>query len=300
MFNMKIIIASLVGELLKLLYKLKVLRPHYGLNREEQRAKKVIVSLTSYGRRVSATLPYTLMSLLKQTYKPDRIVCWLDKDHWNRDNLPNKVKELEAFGVDIMFCEDFKSYKKLLPSVKMFPNDLIITVDDDLYYKSTLIETLINKHKQHPDAIQTFRTSTILFDKISNTSKEYWFGEGHPEYYDFACGGSGTLYDIYLLHNDLTNYDLIQRLAPKADDLWFFFMEMLNNTYVNMVADDKNKTCFYPIDSFYQKFHKDGSLNAENLHEMGNNIQLKSIMDYYGISVNQLRQFSQSNPMFRK
>lgn len=71
MSKLKIIFLSIVGELIKLLYKLHICRPLYGLNVADSRKHKVIVSLTSYGRRVSAVLPYTIYSLLRQTYKPD-------------------------------------------------------------------------------------------------------------------------------------------------------------------------------------------------------------------------------------
>ena len=55
--------------------------------------------MTSYGRRVAAVLPYTIISLLRQTYKPDRIVLWLDDEHWNDNNLPALLKRLKAHAL---------------------------------------------------------------------------------------------------------------------------------------------------------------------------------------------------------
>ena len=40
---------------------------------------RVIVSLTSYGRRASRTLKYSVLSMLHQTRMPDRIVVWLNE-----------------------------------------------------------------------------------------------------------------------------------------------------------------------------------------------------------------------------
>lgn len=296
---MNVIIASLVGEFLKLAYKLRLRTPRHGLNEDQHRNQRVIISLTSYGRRVKATLPYTLVSLLNQTYKPDKIICWLDNKNWNRSNLPTDIKRLEKYGIEIAFCDDLLSYKKLLPTLERYPDDIIVTVDDDVYYKPTLVETLVNAYKEKPDMIQAFRTSTFLFDAMSDPSR-YWCGEGHQWNYDFACGCGGILYTGTMLHKDIMRLDLITALAPKADDLWFYFMEFLNGTHVNMVAPDKEKTCFYPLDSFYQKFHKNGSLNAENLEGMGNNKQIKAIMEHYGISIQDLKHFSDSNPALKK
>lgn len=296
---MNVIISSLIGEFIKLTYKLRLRKPRYGLNKTELRDKKVTVSLTSYGRRVKATLPYTLMSLLNQTYKPDRIICWLDNENWNSSNLPKSIKKLEKYGVEIAFCSDLRSYTKLLPTLERYPDDIIITVDDDLYYKPALVATLVNAYQKNPAMIHAFRTSTFKFD-VMNDQNRYWCGEGHPWNYDFACGCGGVLYDSNLLHNDIMRLDLITELAPKADDLWFYFMEMLNGTHVGMVTSDKDKSCFYPLDSFYQKFHKNGSLNADNLAGMGNNKQIKAIMEHYGISIQDLKHFSDSNPALKK
>ncbi len=43
----------------------------------------IIISLTSYGKRVEDTLPYTLYSLLIQTVMPKKIAVFLDNDNWN-------------------------------------------------------------------------------------------------------------------------------------------------------------------------------------------------------------------------
>jgi hypothetical protein len=72
-----------------------------------------------------------------QTYKPDKIILWLAKSQFpNKENdLPIKVTELVNYGLSIMWVDkDIKSYKKLIPTLKLYPNDIIITADDDLYY----------------------------------------------------------------------------------------------------------------------------------------------------------------------
>lgn len=288
---------SIIGEAIKIYYKIFKTIKFTGLNKKK-RNNKIIVSLTSFGRRVRKTLPYTLISLLNQKVKPDRIICWLDKNNWNEANLPSNLSNLIKSGIEIRFCDDLRSYKKLLPTLSLCDeDDLIITVDDDVFYKPDLIGILVESYNKNPEFVHAFRTSTFEFEMMGK-EKEYWCGEGHPYRYDFACGCGGVLYTKKLFYKDIDNLKLIQELAPKADDLWFYFMEYLNGVHVKMVTSDKDKNCFYPIDSFYQKFHSNASLNADNLYANGNNLQINNIMKHYGISIQQLKEFSYNNPFY--
>jgi hypothetical protein len=92
---------------------------------------KLIVSLTSYPLRF-ATLPLTLRSLLCQAVKPDRIVLWVPHD--DEPIIPEAVRRLTSYGVEIRTTDDIKSFKKIIPAVRAFPDAFIVTADDDVYY----------------------------------------------------------------------------------------------------------------------------------------------------------------------
>lgn len=292
------IIRSLIGEYKKFIIKRGFLKTPYGLNKDEKRARRIIVSLTSYGRRVTKLAPIVIHSMMTQTLKPDKIILWLDDINWNRCNIPSNLKHLEACGLDIRFCKDIKSYKKLIPAIQAYPNDIIVTIDDDVYYEPTIIEELYNAYKKDPNSIHAFLTSTLKFE-VMNNPNEYCCGEGHPNRFDFATGVGAILYSKKLLHNDVTDEDKFLRLAPNADDIWFYFMEYLNNTHVNMVRNSNNKMSFYPLDSFYQYLHTNSSLNSSNLHQNQNNIQIRSVMQHYNIKIDDLKRFSKSNKNIR-
>ena len=68
-YRVWLLLYALLGELYKLLVNLGVLRPHK-LSITNENHPKIIVSLTSYGRRVN-TVYYTIISLLRQTLSPD-------------------------------------------------------------------------------------------------------------------------------------------------------------------------------------------------------------------------------------
>ena len=94
---------------------------------------EIIISLTTYSLRIH-NVYIALESLLNQTIKPNRIILWLAEEEFNEANLPISVLRLKERGVEIRFCEDYKSYKKLIPTLREFPEAIIITVDDDVIY----------------------------------------------------------------------------------------------------------------------------------------------------------------------
>ena len=59
----------------------------------------IVVSLTSYGKRVGDALPYMLYSICTQTVLPHKVVVYLDRDHWNDETLPPLLKEMQRVGV---------------------------------------------------------------------------------------------------------------------------------------------------------------------------------------------------------
>lgn len=244
--------------------------------------EEIVVSLTSYGRRVSNTLPYTILSLLRQTIKPNRILVWLDKT-WNGDNIPRELEELQQCGIEIKFCEDLKSYKKLLPVLKEVDNDIIITCDDDLYYSKNMIERLVEAHHDHPNTVCCQLAHGIRMQ--NNEIKPY--NQWEEEINDvngclvFPLGGSGCLYKKEFLYKDVIDYDLANNLAPKADDVWFYFMSLLNKTDHYVLPYKRN--ALIPLDIFYQYFHSGSSLMEENLSLNLNDKQIAAVMDYYSI-----------------
>src|SRR6185312_7028817 len=86
-------------------------RPH-GLHGE------LIVSLTSYPARFGV-LGKTIKSLLSQTIRPDRTVLWVA--HNDFVEIPTAVRNLEQHGLEIRLCEDIRSYKKIVPSLRQWP-----------------------------------------------------------------------------------------------------------------------------------------------------------------------------------
>ena len=270
-----------------LLRKIPNLKPN-------QHAKLYIVSLTSYGLRTKNTAPYAIYSLFKQTVLPDKIILWLDKENWSRDNIPSLLKRLECFGLDIRFCEDIKSYKKLIPTIENFPEDHIITVDDDVYYPKNWLEQLLVAHKENPNKIICHRAHGIKVDEnhdlVSYNDWDFYiepsvyFNNSVHQYESlFPTGCGGILYPPKCFHKDIVNKELFMKLAPKADDIWFWAMAVINKEYF------ESETPYVVVENGYSKELQlidleqqqgENALWNYNLQE-GNDKFLKAVVERY-------------------
>lgn len=290
MNRIKILFLALLGEITKFACHLGFYPIKYALNTTNKRSCQVVVSLTSYGRRVSAVLPYTIVSLLRQTYKPDVVVLWLDYDNWNDDNLPKSLKKLQKKGLTIRYCEDLKSYKKLIPALETYPDALIITVDDDIYYKRNMVERLVKAYEDDSRFIYSHRAHEIKFapngDLLPYNSWEEEIS-GFSGRFVFPTSGGGCLYKRQLLYKDICNKELFMNLAPKADDVWFYFMEVMQNTSCKVLP--YKGYIYIPLDAFYQHFHQGSSLASTNCNELQNDVQIKAVMEYYGLMAKDLK-----------
>lgn len=239
----------------------------------------LIVSLTSYGERLS-DLKYTLYSLVTQTVKPEKIIVWLAYG----EIVPNEIKIFEKFGVEFDFCEDLKSYKKLIPSIQKYPHKFIVTADDDLFYRKNWLEEIWNCHLRYPTDKITHIAHRMVFD-TNNILQNYNFWEkavSKTEGCLFPTGGGGTLYLPGENYEDICKSEIFMKLCPKADDVWFFFMGFLKQEKVRLVSKPHNKLKYVDI---YKEYGLNGrySLQSENVGENLNDQQIRNVMNYYKI-----------------
>jgi len=289
MSKFKILINAIYGECIKAYYKIvgfNGIQSIPCLSNTSQCSERIILSLTSYGRRVSNVLPFTLISLLRQTVRPDAIVVWLDKDEWSDDTLPKKLKKLKEKGITIQYCDNYRSYKKLTPALEEYPEDLIVTFDDDLFYDNRVLERLLSSYYANPDCIIASKAHRITFDESGNINPYYKWEhdiDNQIGYNLLPLGGEGVVYKTDLLHPDICKSELYLKLAPNADDIWFFFMSYLLGK--SKVIIDNGGRSSVPIDLFYQYFNRNSALMWSNCGEGHNDSQILSVMQYYDTKI---------------
>ena len=212
----------------------------YGLN-SNRRKIPIIASLTTFPDRIN-TVKETIKTLLKQTCKPDELILWLAKEQFpqGEESLPQDLLALKEYGLSIKWCKDYKSYKKLIPALKEYPNDIIITFDDDIYYGNNVVELLYNSYLENPNCISTNRSSRLhfIFNKIwiLKTAFSYWTKYKDATYKNSIIGCGGVLYPPHSLHNEVLNDENFMNIIPTQDDVWFWTMAIMNNTPIKVVA----------------------------------------------------------------
>ncbi|MBR1785738.1 MAG: hypothetical protein IJ756_01035 [Paludibacteraceae bacterium] len=246
----------------------------------------IIFSVTSYGKRVTDTLPYMLYSLLIQTQKPKKVVVFLDNDNWSDEKLPSILTKLQQIGIQFYYCEDLKSFKKLIPALKMFPNNPIVTLDDDFYYNKQYVER-ISKAYDLSDKKTVLGHIGVRPIKKDGTYTPYnkWGksndNDTNSDISFIGCGG--VCYPPHIFDNEILKSDIFMNLCPAADDIWFWAMEERqhirrayiqpmgygHNTYVNRVEEyDLSIT---------------STLMFQNVNENKNNQQLEAVVNYYNL-----------------
>ena len=245
--------------------------------------KNIIVSLTSYGSRIE-TVHLVIETILKQTYQVDKIILWLDEVEFSPHSIPDQLKQLSNNSqLEINFCKDIKSYKKLIPTLKLYPNETIITIDDDIYYEKDLIKDLLIEHLKYPNTIICARAHKMLYNKnslLSYNDWEYCTQNNIPSMDIFPTSGAGTLFPPNSLHTDTIKDELFMELSPTADDVWFKAMSLLQNTPCKVI-NQKNKK--YSRLRFIDNTQEHGLCLINIDEKSGNNKQLQQVFKYYDL-----------------
>jgi hypothetical protein len=219
-------------KLFKLYVDINLLPLTKGLN-SIARPCEIICSLTSHGRRVGM-VHYTVVSLLRQKCKPDRIILWLDQDNWNEANLPFTLRRLFKYGLTVKLCKDLRVHTKLLYAIKNYPESIVVTADDDMYYPSDWLDGLYEAHQVKPRYILCYWGTRLRLSESNNilpmNQWEIDTREEMPSHAIMPLGVYGILYPPMALHNDVHEWKMIQKIALSNDDIWFWTMSVRNNT----------------------------------------------------------------------
>jgi hypothetical protein len=199
---------------------------------------KVIVSLTSYGSRVEK-VHLTVLTLLNQSISPTKVILWLAEDEFTLKQLPNKLLSLRQYGLEIAFCPDIRSYKKLIPALTQYPKATHVTFDDDILYSYRQLEQLLAAHQQYPNCVICHRAHNITSDSngrlLPYQQWSYDSKEIQPSKKLMPVGIGGVLYPVGSLNDEVLNQQAFMTLCPQADDLWFKAMAVKNNTLTKLV-----------------------------------------------------------------
>lgn len=247
----------------------------------EIRSKKIIVSFTSFPKRIIYAHK-VVSDMAAQKLKPSDVLLWLAEEQFpNRENdLPPELRSCADRGlVKIKWCaRDLRPHKKYLYAMLEYPDDIVITVDDDLEYPSDLVSNLYFSYLCFPDCVSAVRTYAVAIDKVNKKvfGCEKWIKDYKkelmlPSKQLLATTGAGTLFPPGVLSGDALNEDLIEKLCPYADDIWIHQM---------LVANDVKTVCC--ADNFYLRYTapQEGGLAEFNDGQNQNDVQYAAVQQY--------------------
>lgn len=200
-----------------------------------------IVTLTSYPARIKSVYK-TVNSLLNQSIKPTKIILWLADSQFpgRESDLPESLIRLSSPLFEIKWCEDMKSYKKLIPALNQFKNFNLVTADDDIIYPQDWLEKLYTAYLQTTSEKIIWCHRAHIIKSVGGTVEQYknWDMKCYdttPSVRVFCTTGGG----VFFPRNCFDRYlpDDYMELCPTADDIWFWGMLVLNGYKISVVKN---------------------------------------------------------------
>lgn len=264
----------------------KILSLNENVLKKNNDSTDVIVSLTSYGKRVSEFAPFAIYTIFTQIQLPNRIVLFLDKS-WNDYNIPKTLKHLQKAGLEIEYCEDIRSYKKLIPALKKFPNNIIITIDDDVYYNKNLVNSFLLRFNETQKKSVICNNACVV-QKVKGKFLSYsqWFpgkyGNRFSQY--SAIGVDAILYPPNIFDPDVLNEEVFMECLPTADDIWFWINEYRNNVKVILMdgTEHYSNVPVYHLDNWVES--NSTALYFQNVMHGKNDDAFLKALDHYGLN----------------
>ena len=206
---------------------------------KNNKTPEIVMSMTSFPE-VLDFAEKTIKTILEGSVLPDRLVLYLTPSEFKDKPIPvsllNLVKSNPILEIRY-YPDEIRSYGKLIPALKDFPEDIIVTIDDDVYYHRNMLEMLLKTHKKHPDAICAHRARKIKPSLPYRKWRKYkWYHfllkRTYKSPFILPTGVGGVLYPPHSLKEDMLDPELFLKLAPTADDIWFWAAALANDTAV--------------------------------------------------------------------
>ena len=194
-----------------------------------QRRQLVIVSMTTIPKRMKR-LTDNLPFLLNQSYRYDKLIINVD-DNLSEDDYKwyNDLKKLDD-RIEINIAEaKWRSCNKLLPTLKKYPHDIIITLDDDVAYPQDTIMYLIQEHMKHPDCIIAHEVNPITIAQNGFISYVNGYDVKLMQIEWGKYLSNCALYPPYSFDDDLFDFDkMIECTNGTHDELWFWIQSTIH------------------------------------------------------------------------
>lgn len=256
----------------------------------------LVVSLTTIDSRIEL-LKKTITSLFYQTVQPDVIHVFYSNEPLFYDNgisdeiIQNINDELQLVNINkinIYFTKtkNIGPYRKLIPALKIYNDDIIITIDDDHEHEKTFIEQymyLYNKYKciicsgGRMYDLKTFVKNELIINIPEKISIMHIIPEGF----------GGILYHTSMFDEDFIHFDYstLSNNILKNDDLYFRMYTFNKNIHVLFVYIEKNNLLDCQHQSLYENYNKNNNF-SDTLLEISKTTNDINIIDSIEENIN--------------
>lgn len=233
----------------------------------------IIISLTSFPARIR-NVWMTCATLLNQDIDNKHIVLWLSNLQFKNQykDLPKNLLKLQSKGLDIRFVDDdLRPHKKYFYAFQEYPDNVVVTVDDDILYNPELVSELIKIYHQHSDCVICNRSVNIRRDKYSKWCTNTVYKKELANIMPTGIGG--VLYPPHIFDNSpVFDVDAIKSTCINGDDLWLNFMTRLNG---HLAVQTEFRTGLITVLS-----SQEDALCKENVGENKNDLQINKISQW--------------------
>ena len=245
-------------------------------------SRKIIVSFTSYPARFSS-IPVVVDNLLSQTHPADDIILWLSRDEipGAEKSLPKDILRYVKEGkLKIQWIDkSLRPHNKYFYALQQYRDEIVITVDDDLYYPDDMIDQLLISYLRFPQCVSARRVHMIAYEdtgrilpyKLWPRETDYCIYE--PSFQLLATGIGGVLYPPAMFDDMFFDEKLIEQLCLPADDLWLKLMELHSHIPVVLTS------AYRPLK--YVENTQETALAKSNVDQNMNDVYINNIRQWY-------------------
>ena len=247
-----------------------------------------VISLTSYPSRINS-VHLTVQSLINQTLKPKKIILYLAKQQFVRqeEDLPPQLRNLQKShtNFEVRFVDDdIRPHKKYFYSMQEFKEIPVVIVDDDMIYDRDLCKYLIESYRKWPNCVSCTRANLMTFNQkglpriYAAWPMNYRLLLDIPSFQLLPTGVGGVLYPPKSLPAETFDIEKIKNECIDGDDLWLKFMTLKNG--IKSVCIKEKITNREIPDS------QNTALWKKNVNENKNDITIQKILE--GFSANKI------------